>query len=114
MYTTTVNVPRAWLGADHDVRLDLGGFAGAARPYVNGTLITDQTTPGGTHDIGALLHPGPNQIEVTLDTTLNNENAELAATGNPAYGTGPTPLTPAPSGLLGPVTLTPIAVAHIN
>jgi hypothetical protein len=52
--------------------------------------------------------------EVSFDTTLNNENAQLAAGGNPAYGTGPTPLTPAPSGLLGPVTLTPIAVAHIN
>ena len=114
VYTTTVNVPSAWLGADHDVRLDLGGFAGASHPYVNGTLVTAQTTPGGAHDIGALLHAGPNQIELTLDTTLNNENAQLAASGNLAYGTGPTPLTPAPSGLLGPVTLTPIAVAHIG
>ena len=114
VYTTTVNVPSAWLGADHDVRLDLGAFAGAAHPYVNGTLVTAQTTPGGTHDIGALLHAGANQIEVTLDTTLNNENAHLAAAGNRAYGTRPTPLTPAPSGLLGPVTLTPISIAHIR
>ncbi|MFZ0975707.1 MAG: hypothetical protein WAN22_26010 [Solirubrobacteraceae bacterium] len=51
---------------------------------------------------------------MTLDTRLNNENATLAAAGNPAYRTGPTPLTPAPTGLLGPVTLTPIDVARIG
>lgn len=31
-----IQEPSGWLGADHDVRLDLGAFAGAAHPYVNG------------------------------------------------------------------------------
>ena len=75
--------------------------------------MTGQTTPGGDVTAGELLHPGANRLVIKLDTTLNNRNAQLASSGNLAYATGPTPLGPLPSGLLGPVTLTPTGVAVI-
>ena len=111
-YTATVTVPGSWAG--HDVRLALGAFAGAARVSVNGVRVTHQTTPGGDVAITSLLHPGGNSLVVDLDTTVNDRNAQLAAAGNGAYATGPTPLASTPSGLLGPVTVTPIAMQAIR
>ena len=114
VYSADIHVPVGWLAANRDVRLDLGAFTGATRTFVNGTLVTAQATPGGDHAIGELLHPGVNHLVVQLDTTVNNRNAQLAASGNGAYATGPTPLGPLPSGLLGPVTLTPVGVGVVN
>ena len=51
---------------------------------------------------------------VDLDTTVNNRNAQLAASGNGLFSTGPTPLAPTPSGLLGPVTVTPTEMASVR
>jgi hypothetical protein len=44
-----------------------------------------------------------------LDTTLLNRFAALRAAGDPRYQTGPTALSSAGSGLLGPVTLLNVA-----
>ena len=57
----------------------------------------DAIAPSGatTHDLDlSQLEDWRDIPEIASDTTLNNENAALAAAGNPAYGTGPTPLTP--------------------
>jgi hypothetical protein len=43
-----------------------------------------------------------------LDTTLLNRMVALRAAGEKSYQTGPTPLQSAPSGLLGPVTLSSV------
>jgi hypothetical protein len=111
-YSATITVPAGWAG--HGVRLSLGAFAGAARASVNGVRVTRQITPGGDVPITRLLHPGANRLVVDLDTTVNNRNAQLAAAGNGLYATGPTPLASTPSGLLGPVTLTPTALRVVS
>jgi hypothetical protein len=122
-YSTTITVPDAWLGAGRAVRLDLGSFVGAVRVYVNGQVAGEQTTPGWTRDVTGLLHAGRNALSVRLDTTLLNRNAQLRASGNPAYQTGPVPplgqFAPTPvaaeaSGLLGPVRLIPLATSAID
>ena len=55
------------------------------------------------------LRTGANSVTVHVDTTLLNRFAALRAAGDPRYQTGPTPLSSAPSGLLGPVTLHSVA-----
>jgi hypothetical protein len=114
MYTAQVNVPASWLQANRDGLIDVGDVEGAMQLRVNGSLVTPQTTSDVEMPVTNLLHAGTNTITVRLDTTLLNEMVALDQSGNLAYSTGPTPLTSAPSGLLGPVTLTPQAVASVS
>lgn len=51
-------------------------------------------------------------MTVRVDTTLLNRFVALRDLGDPRYQTGPTVLSSAPSGLLGPVTL--LSVARIS
>jgi hypothetical protein len=113
-YTATVDVPADWLRGDRDVLLAVGDVAGAMRVEVNGRLVTRQTTPQVEASIARLLRPGANQIAIRVDTTLLNRMVALKASGDPAYQTGPTPLLPAASGLLGPVRLIPAGRAVIR
>jgi hypothetical protein len=55
--------------------------------------------------VGAWLKPGTNTIAIRLDTTLLNRMVQLREGGDPRYQTGPTALASAPSGVIGPVTL---------
>jgi hypothetical protein len=110
MYTASVAIPADWLNANTDVMIDVGTVAGAMQLSVNGTLVTKQTTPGGTWSIRRLLHAGSNEISVRLDTTLLNRMAQL----NSADPAASVMLTAAPSGLLGPVRLTPIALGRVR
>jgi hypothetical protein len=104
LYTAHPDVPASWLGADIDVVVDVGGVAGAMQLSVNGTLVTRQTTPGGAWSVKRLLKVGVNELTVRLDTTLLNR---VSQTSGDAMAT-------APSGLLGPVRLTPFALGRVR
>jgi hypothetical protein len=112
-YSAIVNVPAAWLTRERDVLLDVGNMAGAMQLFVNGTLVTNQTTPGGRWSVKKLLSSGSNEIVVQLDTTLLNRYAQLANSYTPGYFTL-VPLFSAPSGLLGPVQLIPAAIKKVD
>ncbi len=106
-YSATIDVSESWLSSERDVMLDVGAVAGAMQLSVNGTLVTRQTTPGGKWSIRKLLKAGPNEIAVRLDTSILNRMAQLSADAGP-------PISPAPSGLLGPVRLIPAAVKRVG
>ncbi|HET8937418.1 MAG TPA: glycosyl hydrolase [Polyangiales bacterium] len=104
-YSASFEVPEAWLGTDFDLVLTVGDVAGAMQLELNGQLVTKQTTPGGKWTVKSLLKAGSNAIEVRIDTTLINRVS--ASAGN----TGEQDTQP--SGLIGPVQLTPVSVAMI-
>jgi hypothetical protein len=108
-YSNSFTLSSDWFGADRDMLLTVGSIAGAMLLSVNGRVVTEQTTGDGRWLIREFLKPGDNLISVRLDTTLLNRMAALRASGDPQYQTGPTPLPPASSGLIGPVTLTCVA-----
>ena len=111
-YTATVNVPAELLTANRDVLLDLGTVAGAMQLSVNGTLVTNQTTPGGRWSVKGLLHAGGNTISVRLDTSLLNRMAQIQPFSFMLFMGQP--LLPNASGLIGPVRLIPAAVAKVK
>jgi alpha-L-rhamnosidase len=105
VYTADVRLTSDWFGSDRDTLLEVGEVKGAMQLAVNGHLVTEQTMGNGQWLVGQWLKPGSNMITVRVDTTLLNRFAALRAAGDPRYQTGPTGLSSAPSGLLGPVTL---------
>jgi hypothetical protein len=113
LYSASISLPSDWLGSDREVLLSVGDVAGAMQLSINGHTLTEQTTGYGRWLTGAWLRPGDNLITIRLDTTLLNRMAALRAAGDPRYQTGPTPLPPAPSGLIGPVTLTSVALLSL-
>jgi hypothetical protein len=109
LYTAEVSLPPEWFGADRGILLSVGEVHGAMQLMVNDHLVTEQTTGHGQWLVGAWLKPGVNSLKVRLDTTLLNRMVALRASGDGRYQTGPTALTSAPSGLLGPVILASVA-----
>jgi hypothetical protein len=104
-YSASPDVPASLLNADTDVLIDVGGVAGAMQLSVNGMLVTNQTIPGGKWSVAKLLKAGRNEISVRLDTTLLNRVVASSGSGTAAMT--------APSGLLGPVRLIPVALGRI-
>lgn len=104
-YAARIELPPEWFEPNRGILLSVGDVAGAMRLAVNGHIVTEQTTGFGRWLVGKWLKPGVNLVTLRLDTTLLNEMAALQASGDPRYKTGPTPLSPAPSGVLGPVVL---------
>ena len=108
-YSTTFDLPSGWAAdSSRETILSVGDVAGAMQLKVNGHPVTEQTTGFGRWAVGGWLHTGTNTITVRLDTTLLNRMVALRAAGEKSYQTGPTPLQSAPSGLLGPVTLSSV------
>jgi hypothetical protein len=108
-YSTNFELAPDWVADEgRETLLSVGEVAGAMQLKVNGHLVTEQTTGFGSWAVGMWLRTGTNTITVRLDTTLLNRMAALQATGEARYQTGPTPLQPAASGLLGPVTLSSV------
>ncbi|HMH27977.1 MAG TPA: glycosyl hydrolase [Steroidobacteraceae bacterium] len=105
LYTTTVPLSADWFAANRDQQLSLGEVAGAVQVTVNDHLISEQSVGNGAWLVGTLLKPGSNTIAIRLDTTLLNRMVQLRDSGDPRYQTGPTPLAGAPSGVIGPVTI---------
>ncbi len=104
-YAARIELPPEWFGPNRGILLSVGDVAGAMRLAVNGHVVTEQTTGFGRWLVGHWLKPGVNLVTIHLDTTLLNAMAALRAMGEPGYNTGPTPLSTAPSGVLGPVRL---------
>jgi hypothetical protein len=109
LYAAEVTLSPEWFGGDRGILLAVGDVQGAMQLMVNDHLVTEQTTGHGQWLVGTWLKPGPNSIKVRLDTTLLNRMVALRASGDGRYQTGPTALTSAPSGLLGPVILASVA-----
>jgi alpha-L-rhamnosidase len=112
LYTAEVNLSPEWFGEDRGILLSVGDVEGAMQLMVNDHLVTEQTIGHGQWLVGTWLKPGVNSTKVRLDTTLLNRMVALRASGDGRYQTGPTALTSAPSGLLGPVILS--SVARLN
>jgi hypothetical protein len=113
-YSTDFNLPDNWFGSDRSAVLSIGDIAGAMRVSINGQLVTEQSVGDGEWLVGPLLKRGANTIEIRLDTTLTNRMAALRASGAREYQTGPTALESAPSGVLGPVVLSPGALVTLG
>jgi len=109
VYSSVIHLEPQWFGTDREAILSVGNVAGAMQLSVNEHRVTEQTTGFGAWPIAQWLQPGDNTIQIRLDTTLLNRMVALRAAGEPRYQTGPTPLAAAPSGLIGPVTLTSAA-----
>ena len=109
LYAAEVTLSPEWFGGDRGILLSVGDVQGGMQLMVNDHLVTEQTTGHGQWLVGAWLKPGVNSIKVRLDTTLLNRMVALRASGDGRYQTGPTALTSAPSGLLGPVILASVA-----
>jgi hypothetical protein len=109
LYTAVLKLPAQWFGPDRESILMVREVAGAMQLSVNGHAVSEQTTGYGSWPIGQWLRAGDNILTIRLDTTLLNRMAALRTAGEARYQTGPTPLPTAPSGVLGPVTLTSVA-----
>ena len=82
----------------HHAILDLGAVYTTAETHLNGKPLGITLTPPHHHDITDHLHPGTNQLSVTVYNTLANH-----------YTTYPTRFVypgQTTSGLHGPVTIT--------
>ena len=102
-YRTTVTLPESWnrgLGAT----LSLGTVTDTFRVWVNGHLVPPAGVLASAVDLGGLLQPGQNTIEVEVATTLINR---LRVVTPQVYGIA----QPQAYGLIGPVQLTPYGQA---
>ncbi|MFI1094806.1 glycosyl hydrolase [Streptomyces sp. NPDC020917] len=103
-YTATVDLPDGWRGAAGAV-LDLGSVSDTFRVRVNGHRVPPAGVLSTTVDLGSLLRPGRNVIEVEVATTLINR---LRTVTPSIYGIAARQAY----GLLGPVRLTPYGEAR--
>ena len=102
-YTTTVTLPQTW-AAGVGATLDLGTVNDTFRVWANGRRVPPAGILNSRANLGNLLRPGVNTIEVEVATTLINR----LRTVTPAiYGVA----TRQAYGLLGPVRLLPYAEA---
>ncbi|MEU9448859.1 glycosyl hydrolase [Streptomyces sp. NPDC048277] len=100
-YRTTVTLPETWTSSMGAV-LRLGGVSDTCRVTVNGTRLGPVDRLNPVVDLGALLRPGSNTVEVEVATPLFNR----LRISNPAvFGTA----TRQAYGLVGPVQLVPYA-----
>jgi hypothetical protein len=117
-YSNTIDVPQ--FDADRWM-LDLGDVSESARVWVNDQPAGIAVAHPFRVDLESLLHPGKNELTIEVTNLSANRLRDLDARGvewkkfhdinivSHMY----TPLTPAdwglkPSGLLGPVTITPM------
>jgi hypothetical protein len=89
-YRKTVSIP-----ASRKITLDLGNVVSSAEVLVNGQPAGIRVAPPWTFDLSAVAKPGYNRIEVLIYNTLSNHYRSIPTQYN----------KPAPSGLLGPVTI---------
>ena len=103
-YTTTLTLPQACAAAGVGATLDLGAVTDTFRVWANGQRVPPAGILDSRVDLGSLLRPGVNTIEVEVATTLINR---LRTVTPSIYGVA----TRQPYGLLGPVRLLPYAEA---
>jgi hypothetical protein len=104
LYTREVHLGD--MGPEARVELDLGWVQGVARVRVNGQAAGDLRVPPFRLEIGALLGPGSNLLEVEVEGPLRNRLVGLAEAGDPlaAQFQGKS-ATRIGMGLLGPARL---------
>lgn len=114
-YTTTLTVPRSWIGPRRGAKLDLGTAHGSIQAHLNGRLVAPDIRQTRPFDVTGLLRPGANQLTVVLATTLANELLYQEEHGDAAAAASGTPATVATQayGLLGPVRLVPFSRVRI-
>ena len=105
-YRTTVTLPRTWSTSTGAV-LDLGVVNGTFRVTVNGKAADPTSVLHPQIDLGGLLRPGANVIEVEVASTLLNR---LRTVTPAVYGVAARQTY----GLLGPVQLLPYAEAVVR
>ena len=98
-YRTSIHLPATW-GAQRGAVLDLGLVNDTFRVWVNGRRAPTNGPLRPQLDLGGLLRPGPNTIEVEVATSLINR---LRTVTPSIYGIA----TRQDYGLLGPVRLLP-------
>lgn len=125
VYTTTFELPASYIAPDLRLELSLGDLGNIGEVELNGKAAGVVWMRGQTLNLTGLLQPGPNHLRVKVTNTLINRASswkttpplppDLAAvyggglhdgfTGmRELYGFSPLPR----SGLLGPVTITPL------
>ncbi|HJP77053.1 MAG TPA: glycosyl hydrolase [Pseudonocardiaceae bacterium] len=102
-YRADVSLPANWGHAAGAV-LDLGVVNDTFRVWVNGRRVPPAGVLTSKLDLGSLLRPGDNVVEVEVATALMNR---LRVVTPEIYGVA----THADYGLIGPVTLTPYGEA---
>lgn len=105
-YSTSIDVPASWAPSTGAV-LDLGAVNDTFRIWVNGRLAPTSGPLRPQLDIGGLLHPGRNTIEVEVATSLINR---LRTVTPSIYGVAKRQNY----GLLGPVRLLPYVEADAS
>ena len=110
-YSRDVIAPKGWK-AGTSLWLDLGDVRELAEVAVNGRAAGGAWHPPYRVDIGAVVHPGHNRLEVKVADLWVNRLIGDAQQGAAKITWTPLPTyTPdaalKPSGLIGPVTLTP-------
>jgi hypothetical protein len=113
-YTTTLQVPSAYLDGRHALRLDLGEVAVIAQVSVNGTSLGILWKTPFCADVTGLLRAGANRLDVKVTNLWHNRivgdlrfpEAGVFARTNLKHKFSPD-MDLLPSGLLGPVVLRP-------
>ena len=112
VYTAKVTLPASWLASRRAVALDPGAYGGMAQFTVNGTPAPMPSLPDGPREITRLLHPGANELQVRLATSIANVIIGRARSGDLRYAAF-IKNTPQSYGLLGPVRLIGLARATL-
>jgi hypothetical protein len=107
-YKTTVTLPAGWDGSKQGAVLEIGSTNGnTAVVRVNGQQATGYDFVAGYVDVGPLLKPGANEIEVEVASTLLNRMKQRGYT-DIAASAGPDPY-----GMTGEVSLRAYTVAPL-
>ena len=113
-YTKTIQAPRAWFRPGAQILLDLGTVYDLAEVLINGLASSALWKPPYEVDVTQALKPGTNQLEIKVTNEWTNRltgdrsvsaDKKILSTPAPMAGGLGAPLTLAPSGLLGPVTV---------
>ena len=102
-YVTHVSVSADDLKSAEKIVLDLGSVKDAAKVKINGSPAATLVVQPFAIDIKSLLHPGDNELDITVSNSLNNYVSSLKGAEVSMFQSGHFP--PLSSGLLGPVAI---------
>lgn len=98
-YRRVVQVDPGWLKRGNTVMLDLGQVHDMATVTINGKRLAPAIASPFHVDLTEMLHPGPNDLVVTVANTPENAMIDPKL---PGYKN----LEPVPAGLVGPIAIT--------
>ncbi|MCD2443617.1 hypothetical protein LQ757_15160 [Agromyces sp. SYSU K20354] len=106
-YTTRVKLGPEWVTSRAGIRLELGRVVDTFRVRVNGKDVEARDLTSPVVDVSGLLHPGENEIQIEVASTLINRMRVV----NPVVYGG---VKRADYGLLGPVVIRPYGVVEVR